>query len=108
MQINEYIRFGVGVAVDLEVTDDGQTITCRSRAVFWRPLRRSQWKVPLPGRWLLGDVVVTQSAVTVGGRAPPPSAMPGGQPFDVSFVVTHPLCGETFRFGGRYWPQQYL
>lgn len=111
--MNEFIRFGVGVAVTLDVSQDGQTYTCRSTGVFWRPFRffqtLPQWEIPLPGRWLMGDVVVTQTTVIDTQRAtpgPPPSAVVGSEPFDVSFVVTHPLFGETLRIGGRYWPQK--
>jgi hypothetical protein len=79
----EYVRFGLGIRMRI-YCEDGVLIF-EDTGFVWKIGR---WRVPLPGRWLLGRTRVTEWV--------------GDDALHMSMTLDHPWFGRLFTYQGRF------
>ncbi len=83
-EVIEFVRFGVGIR--LAVTAENGALVFRDTAYLWRLFG---FKLPIPGRWLMGEVYVEERPIDE-------------HYFSMKMTLTHPLFGTLFKYTGKF------
>ncbi|MFL0811346.1 MAG: DUF4166 domain-containing protein [Agarilytica sp.] len=83
-EVIEFVRFGLGIK--LRVSCEGGALVFRDIGYIWRILG---FKIPLPGRWLMGRIYVEERPID-------------HRQFSMKMELRHPLLGMLFKYSGKF------
>ena len=83
-EVIEFVRFGVGIKLKVSVEDSA--LVFRDTGYIWRVMG---FDLPLPGRWLMGNVYVEERPIDDNS-------------FTMKMILRHPWFGVLFRYTGRF------
>ena len=83
-ELTEYIRFGLGLRLHVSVKNGG--LIEKELGYVWRLGKRS---IPIPVNVFLGRSYVEEMPIS-------------DSEYQMRWVITHPLLGETFAYSGRF------
>ena len=84
---NELIEFvGGGFGLYLKLTVEDNKLIYRSNGHLWRLGRLT---LPIPDALFLGHATITETAIS-------------DHEFQLDFQINHPICGNTYAYGGSF------
>ena len=83
-ELTEYVRYGIGLRLNVTVKDGG--LNEKELGYVWR---LGKWSIPIPVNIILGRSYVEEMPIS-------------DSEYEMQWVVTHPLFGETFAYSGRF------
>lgn len=83
-ELTEYVRFGLGIRLGVSVMNGG--LVEKELGYVWKI---GGWSVPLPIHLLLGKSYIEEMPIS-------------DSEYQMKWVVSHPLFGETFAYNGRF------
>lgn len=83
-ELTEYVRYGFGLRLTVSVKNGG--LIEKELGYVWR---LGKWSIPIPVNIILGRSYVEEMPIS-------------DSEYEMQWVVTHPLFGETFAYSGRF------